>query len=226
MLLLFITQVVQLFGTLWTAAHHMDWRTETSLSFTIFRNLLTHVHWDGDVIQPSHALLPPCPPTLNFSQHQGLFQWVGSSHQVIKVLELQLQHSPSNEYSGLIFFRIDWLDLLAVQGTLKSLLRHHSLKSISFLDGLTLTSIHPYMTTGKPIALTIWTFVVKERSLLSNMLSKFVIAFLPRSNGLLILWLQSLSAVILELKKIKSAIVFRNWFHDPNPCISSYLEKY
>ena len=132
MLLLFITQVVQLFWTLWTAAHHMDWRTETSLSFTIFRNLLTHVHWDGDVIQPSHALLPPCPPTLNFSQHQGLFQWVGSSHQVIKVLELQLQHSPSNEYSGLIFFRIDWLDLLAVQGTLKSLPQHSSLKVLIY----------------------------------------------------------------------------------------------
>ena len=113
----------------------------------------------------------------------------------------------SNEYSGLISFRIDWFDLLTVQGTLKSLLQLHSLKaailqcSVFFMVLLS----HPYMTTGKTIALTIWTFVSKMMSLLSdvfNTLSRFVIAFLPRSKHHLILWLQSPSAVILEPKKI------------------------
>ena len=86
----------------------------------------THTHRVGDATQPSHPLLSPSPPALNLSQHQGLFQGVSSSHQVAKVLELQLQLSPSNEYSGLISFRTDWFDLLAVRGTLKSLLQHHS----------------------------------------------------------------------------------------------------
>ena len=89
----------------------------------------THVHWLGDTIQPSHPLSSRSPPAFNLSQHQGLFKWVSSSHQVAKVLESQLQHRPSNEYSGLISFRMDWLDLLAVQGTLKSLLQHHSSKA-------------------------------------------------------------------------------------------------
>ena len=108
--------------------------------------------------------------------------------------------SSSNEYPGLISFRMDWLDLLAVQGTLKSLLQHHSSKasllqrSAFFIAQLS----HPHMTTGKTIALTRWTFVVKVMSLLFNMLSGLVIAFLPRSKHLLISWLQSPSAVILE----------------------------
>ena len=111
--------------------------------------------------------------------------------------------SPSNEYSGLISFRIDWLDLLAVQGTLRSLLQHHSSKasvlrcSVFFIVQLS----HPYMTTGKTIALTRWTFVGKVISLLLNMLSRLVITFLPRSKRLLISWLQLPSAVILEPKK-------------------------
>ena len=114
--------------------------------------------------------------------------------------------SPSSEYSGLISFRMDWLDLLSVQGTLKSLLQHHSSKapilrcSAFFIVQLS----HPYMTPGKTIALTTWTFVGKVMSLLFNMLSRLVITFLPRSKHLLILWLQSPSAVILEPKKIKS----------------------
>ena len=88
----------------------------------------THIHQVGDATQPSHPLSFPSPPAFNLSQHQGLFQWMSSLHQVVKVLELQLQHYfPSNEYPGLISLRIDWLDLLAVQGTLKSLLQHHSL---------------------------------------------------------------------------------------------------
>ena len=89
----------------------------------------THVHWAGDAIQPSHPLSSPSPPAINLSQHQGLFKWISSSHQVGKVLEFQLQHCLSSEYSGLISFRIDWLDLLAVQRTLKSLLQHPSLKA-------------------------------------------------------------------------------------------------
>ena len=88
----------------------------------------THVHWVEDAIQPSHPLSPSSPPALNLIQHQDTFQWVSFWHQVAKVLELTFSISPSNEYAGLISFRIDWFDLLAVQGTLKSLLQHHSLK--------------------------------------------------------------------------------------------------
>ena len=108
--------------------------------------------------------------------------------------------SPSNEHSGLISFRMDWLDLLAVQGTLKSLLQHHSSKaSILRRSNFFIVQLsHPYMTTGKTIALTRWTFVGKVMSLLFNMLSRLVITFLPRSKCLLISWLQSPSAVILE----------------------------
>ena len=93
----------------------------------------THVHWVGDVIQPAHPLLSPSPPTFNLSQLQGLFQWVSSSYQVAKGLEFQLQLSPSNEYSGLISFRIDWFDLLVVQGTLKTLLLYHSSNNGQYL---------------------------------------------------------------------------------------------
>ena len=117
--------------------------------------------------------------------------------------------SPSNEYSGLISFRMDWLDLLAVQGTLKSLLQHHSSKaSILGLSAFfTVQLSHPYMTTGKTISLTRRTIVGKVMSLLLNMLSRLVITFLPRSKCLLISWLQSPSVVILEPRKIKSDAV-------------------
>ena len=116
--------------------------------------------------------------------------------------------SPSNEYPGLISFRMDWLDLLAVQGTFKSLLQHHSSKaSILWHSAFFIVQLsHPYMTTGKTIALTRWTFVGKVLSVLFNMLSKLVITFLPRTKRLLISWLQSPSAVILEPRKIKSAL--------------------
>ena len=111
-----------------------------------------------------------------------------------------------NEHPRLISFRMDWLDLLAVQGTLKSLLQHHSSKtSILWRSALFTAQLsHPYMTTGKTVALTRWTFVEKVMSLLLNMLSRLIITLLPRSKRLLISWLQSPSAVILELKKIKS----------------------
>ena len=114
--------------------------------------------------------------------------------------------SPSNEHPGLIFFRMDWLDLLEVQGTLKSLLQHHSSKASILRRSafFTVQLSHPYMTTGKTIALTRQIFVGKVMSLLFNMLSRLVITFLPRSKHLLISWLQSPSAVILEPKKIKS----------------------
>ena len=111
--------------------------------------------------------------------------------------------NPSNEHSGLISFRMDWLDLFAVQGTLKSLLQHHSSKA-SILQGSAFFIVqlsHPYMTTGKTIALTRWKFVCKVMSLLLNMLSRLVITFLPRSKCLLISWLQSSSSVILEPPK-------------------------
>ena len=114
-----------------------------------------------------------------------------------------------NEYSGFISFRVDWFDLLAVQGTLKSLLQHHSSKA-SILQQLAFFTVqlsHPYMTTGKTIALTGWTFVGKVISLLFNMVSRLVITFLPRNKHLLISWLQSLSTVILDPKKIKFATV-------------------
>ena len=111
--------------------------------------------------------------------------------------------SPSNEQPGLISFRMDWLDLLAVQGTLKSLLQHHSSKASILWHSafFTVQLSHPYMTTGRPISLTRWTFVGKVMSLLLNMLSRLVITLLPRSKRLLISWLQSPSAVILEPKK-------------------------
>ena len=118
--------------------------------------------------------------------------------------------SPSNEYSGLISFRIDWFDFLAVQGTLKSLLQHHSSKAsiLQCSAFITVQLSHPYMSSGKTIALTRRTFVNKMTSLLFNMLSMFVTAFLPRSKHILISWLQSPSAVILEPQKIKSDTVF------------------
>ena len=128
----------------------------------------TRVHWVGDAIQPSRPLLSPFPSAFNLSQHQGLFRWVSSSHQVAKVWSFSSSISPSNEYPGLISFRMDWLDRLAVQGTLKSLLQHHISKaSILRLSAFfTVQLSHPYVTTGKTIALTRWTFVGKAMSLL------------------------------------------------------------
>ena len=147
--------------------------------FPVFHHLLeidqTHVHWVGDAIQPSRPLWSPSLPSLNLSQHQDLFQWVNSSHQMAKTLEFQLHISPSNEYLGLISFRIDWFGLFAVQGNLKSLLWHDSLKAsllqyLAFFYCPALTSVHDYW---KNQYLTIWTFVGKIMSLLCNMLSSF-----------------------------------------------------
>ena len=169
----------------------------------------THVHRVGDAIQPSHPLsplllLPPIPPSIRIFSNEStlLMRWP-------KYWSFSFSISLSNEHPGLISFRMDWLDLLAVQGTLKRLLQHHSSKASIFRcsDFFTVQLSHPYITTGKTIALTRWTFVVKVMSQLFNMLSRLVITFLPRSKGLLISWLWSPSAVILEPKKIKSDTV-------------------
>ena len=125
----------------------------------------------------------------------------------LKYWSFSFSISPSNEYSGLISFRIDWFDLLAVQGTLKSLLQHSKALILPHSAFLIVQLSHPYMTTGKTIALTRWNFVSKVMSLLFNALSRFFIAFLPRRNHLLISWLQSPFAVILEPNKIKSITI-------------------
>ena len=174
----------------------------------------THVHQVGDAVQPSHPLSSPSPPAFKLSQQQGLFNWVSSLHQVAKVLGVfSFIISPSNEYSGQISFSMDWLHLLAVQGTLKSLLQYHSSKaSILCHSAFFIVQLsNPYVTTGKTIALTRWIFVGKVMSLFFNMLSRLVITFLPRSKHLLISWLQSPSAVILEPRKIKSITVLLVW---------------
>ena len=149
-------------------------------------------------------LLPPIPPSIRVFPNESplCIRWP-------KYWSFSFSINPSNKYPGLISFRMDWLDLLAVQGTLKSLLQHHSSKaSILRRSAFFIVQLsHPYMTTGKTIALTRWTFVGKVTSLLFTMLSRLVITFLPRSKRLLISWLQSPSAVILEPRKIKSAIV-------------------
>ena len=153
----------------------------------------THVHWVSDATQQSHPLSSASSSlTLRFSQHQGLFQWVNYSHRWPKYWRLGFSISPSSEYSGLISFRIDWADLLPVQGTLKNLPQFHGSKaSILWCSAFFMVQLsHLYMTTGKVIALTMWIFVGKVMSLLFHTLSKFVIAILPRSKRLLISWLQ------------------------------------
>ena len=171
----------------------------------------THVRRVSDAIQPSHPLSPISlllsvfPKIRVFSNESPLrMRWP-------KDWSFSSNISPSNEHSGLISFRMDWLDLLAVQGTLKSLLQHHSSKISAFF---TVQLSHPYMTTGKTIALTRWTSVGKMVCLLFNMLSSLVITFLPSSKRHLISWLQSPSAVILEPPKIKSDTVSTSISHE------------
>ena len=159
-------------------------------------------------------LLSPIPPSIRVFSNESTvhMRWP-------KYWNFSFSISPSNKHPGLISFRMDWLDLLAVQGTLKSLLQHHSLKA-SILQSsafFTVQLSHPYMTTGKSIALTRRTFVGKVMSLLFNMLYRLVIIFLPRSKHLLISWLQSQSAVVLEPQKIKTdtvSIVSSSICHD------------
>ena len=169
----------------------------------------THVH---ELVMPSNhlifyhplLLLPSIFPNIRVFSNESVLHIRWPKYWIFS-----FSISPSNEHPGLISFRMDWLDLLAVQGTLKSLLQHHSSKaSILHHSAFFMVQIsHPYMTTEKTIALTRWTFVDKVISLLFNMLSRLVITFLPRNKHLSISWLQSPSAVILEPRKIKSATV-------------------
>ena len=183
----------------------MDYTTPSHpIHYQLLELTQPHVYWVGDAIQPSHPLSFPSPPTFNLSQRQGLFQWVSSLHQVAKVLEFQLQHQ-----SFQWIFSTDLLQDELVGSPCctrdsqesSPTPRFKSINSLalSFLYSPTLTSTHDYWKT---IALTRWTFVGKLMSLLFNMLSRLVIAFLPRSKHLLISWLQSTSAVILEPIKI------------------------
>ena len=144
----------------------------------------THVHWVGDAIQPSHPLSSPSPPAFNLSQHQDLFNESVLHIRWPNNWSFSFNISPSNEYSGLISFRMDWLDLLAAHGTLKSLLQHHSSKaSILRCSAFFIVQLsHPYMTTRKTIALTRWIFAGKVMSLLFSMLSRLVKTFLSKSK--------------------------------------------
>ena len=174
----------------------------------VYSNSCPLSRWCHPTIQSSVIPFFSCLLSFPASRSFPMSQFFTSGGQSIGSFSFNI--SPSNEQSGLISFRMDWLDLLAVQGTLKSLLQHHSSKastlrrSASFIVHLS----HPYMTTAKTIALTRWTFVDKVMSLLFNMLSRLVTTFLPRSKHLLISWLQSLSAVILEAKKIKFSFIY------------------
>ena len=159
----------------------------------------THVHRAGDAIQPSNPLSSPFPFAFNLSQYQGLFQWVSSSHQVAKVLEFQLQYHSTSVFpmNTQDWSPLGWVGWISLQS--KGLSRVFSNTTVQkhqfFSAQLSLQSnSHPYMTTGKTIALTRWTFVGKGLSLLFNMLSRLVIAFFPRSKCLLISWLQSPSS--------------------------------
>ena len=185
---------VQLFVTPWTAAFQASVSIMNSWSLELRELTQTHVHWVGDAIQPSYPLSSPSPPALKIFPS---FRVVSNESALCirwpKYWSFSFSISPSNDYSGLISLRSDWFDLLAVQGTLKSLFQYHSSKA-STLQHSTFLMVqlsHLYMTTGKPIALTIHTFVGKVTSLLFNMMSRFVIVFLPRSKHLLISWLQS-----------------------------------
>ena len=198
---MFSLSVVSDSATPWTAAH------QASLSFTISQSLLKFM--SIELMMPSNhlilfhplLLLPSTFPSIRvFSNESALrIRWP-------KDRSFSFNISPSNEHPGLISFRMDWLHLLAVQGTLESLLQHHSSKA-SILQHSAFFVVqlsHPYMITGKIIALIRRTFVGKVMSLLFNVLSRLVITFLPRSKRLLISWLLSPSAVILEPRKIKS----------------------
>ena len=195
----------QLFAAPWTAAR------QASLSITNSQSLPTLMSIES--VMPSNhlifchplLLLPSIFPSIRVFSNESVlhFRWP-------KFLSFSFNISPSNEHSGLISFRLDWLDLLAAQGTLRSLLQHHSSKASILLHSafFIVQLSHPYMTTGKTIALTRQTFVGKVMSLLFNMLSRLVITFLPRSKRLLISWLQSPSAMILEPSKNKVSHCF------------------
>ena len=195
---------VRLFATPWATARQASLSVANSQSLLKLMSVESVMPSNHLILCHPHLLLPSIFASLRVLSNESALRirwpeyWDGT-----------FNISPSNEYSGLISFRMDWLDLLAVQGTLKSLLQHHSSKEslLQCSAFFTVQLSHPYMTIGKTIALTRWTFACKVMSLLFNMLSRLVITFLPRSKCLLISWLQSPSAVILEPRKIKSATV-------------------
>ena len=198
-----VTQSVCLFATPWNAAR------QASLSITSSWSLLKLMSIES--LMPSNhlilcrpLLLPPSLfPRIRVFSNESAFciRWP-------KYWSFSFSISPSNEYSGLIFFRIDWFDLFADQETLKSLLQHNLKVSVLWCSAFFMVQLsHPYMMTGRTIVLTRWIFVGKVMCLLFNMLSSFVIDFIPRSKHLLISWVQSPSAVILEPKEIKSVTV-------------------
>ena len=195
---------VRSFVTPWTAA------CQASLSITNSWSLLQHMFFES--VKPSNHLIL-CRPLLLlpsiFPSARGFFHESVLHNRWPKYWSSSFNISPSNEYSGLISFRMDRLDLLAVQGTFKSLLQYHNSKaSVLQCSAFFLVQLsHPYTTTGKTITLTRWTFVGKVMSLLLNMLSELVITLLPRSRHLLISWLQSPTTVILEPKKINSVTI-------------------
>ena len=195
---------VRLFVTPRTAAHQASLSITNSQSSPKPMFIKSVIPSNNCILCRPLLLLPSIFPSIRVFSNESVLcmRWP-------KYWSFSFNINPTNEHLGLIPFRMDWLDLLAVQGTLKSLLQHHSSKvlilqhSAFFIVQLS----HPYVTTGKTIAWTRWTFVDKVMSLLFNMLSQLVITFLPRSKHLLISWLKSPSAVILEPKKIKSATV-------------------
>ena len=194
-----------------TICDPMDCSMPGFLSFTISWSLLKLMSMES-VMPPNHHLILCCLLLLPPSIFPGIRVFSNESVLCIrwpKHWTFSFRNSPSNEYSGLFSFKMDWLDLLAVQGTLKSLLQHHSSKASTLQCSafFMVQFSHPYMTTGKTIALTKWTFAGKVMFLVFNMLSRLVITFLPRSKHLLISRLQSPSAVILEPLKIKSHAV-------------------
>ena len=195
---------VQLFVTPWTAACQASLSITNSQSSPKPMSIVSVMPSNHLILCRPLLLLPSIFPSIRvFSNESALcIRWS-------KYWSFSFSISSSNEYPGLISFRMDWLDLLAVQGTLKSLLQHHSSKpSVLLCSAFFIIQLsHPYMTTGKTIAFTRWIFVGKVMSLLLNMLARLVITFLPRCKHLLISWLQSPFALILEPRKIKSAIV-------------------
>ena len=196
---------VQLFAIPWTAAHQASLSITPAWSLPKLMSIESVLSSNHLILCRPLLLLPSIFPSIRvFSNESALcIRWP-------KYSSFSFNISPSNEHPGLISFRMDWLDLLAVQGTLKSLLQHHSSKSsILLYSAFFIVQLsQPYMTTGKTIALTRWTFIDKVMSLLFNMLSRLVITFLPRIKHLLISWLQSPSAVILEPPKIKVSHCF------------------
>ena len=186
---------VQLFVTPWTAARQASLSITNSWSSLKFMSITSATPSSHLILCRPLLLLPPIPPSIRVISNESTLhmRWP-------KYWSFSFNISPSNEHSGLISFRMDWLDLLAIQGTLKSLLQRHSSKASILRHSafFTVQLSHPYMTTGKTIALTRRTFVGKVMSLLFNMASRLVLTFLPRSKCLLISWLQSPSAVIFK----------------------------